>query len=79
MHFKNLLPLALLSHLSRVAADSGYWATCNSIGVGYALSDHTWEITGNCEEISGIYNVNNGINIDSCFINAGGNLVAQLW
>ena len=79
MHFKTSPLLILLSYLSRAAADSGYWGSCNSITVSFALSTRTWEISGNCRDTSGIYNVGNSINIDSCFINASGNLVAQLW
>lgn len=72
--------LLTLSHFAlNAAANSGYAASCNSIGILTADSHNSDNlITGNCRETSGIYNVGPEININSCFINSGGNLVAQV-
>ncbi|KAF9701120.1 hypothetical protein EKO04_000463 [Ascochyta lentis] len=82
MQLFNIPTIALLSFSSLIleaSANSGYIASC----VGASLISPTgnrpyWSIVANCEKISTVFNVNTNINIDSCFGNAGGKLVAQL-
>ncbi|KFX97320.1 hypothetical protein V490_02840 [Pseudogymnoascus sp. VKM F-3557] len=68
----------LLSLTTKVAADSGYGASCNSIAY-YNAADGSKEMFANCRENSGIYNVDTVINPDSCFANDNGQLHARLW
>jgi hypothetical protein len=83
MQFNTLPTLALLvsSHFClKVAANSAYAASCNSIYIYSPEPPNTdyWTISANCAMEDGVYNVGTEINIDSCFVNAGGTLVAQL-
>lgn len=78
MHLTTLIPLMLLSFTTKVAADSGYGASCNSISY-YNAADGSKEMFANCRENSGIYNVDTVINPDSCFANDNGQLHARLW
>lgn len=81
MHFITLPTLAFLASsyfALDVFADSGYGQSCNSIMDYHSGNAPYWTIIANCEEISGAYNVNNFINMDSCFANDGGNLVGRL-
>lgn len=68
----------LLSVISKVTADSGYGASCNSIEY-YNKEDGGKAIFANCAYPDDTYNVGNTINPDSCFVNANGNLAGQLW
>lgn len=77
-NLKTSIPIMLLSLSIGVAADSGYGATCNSISY-YNARDGSKVIFANCREPSGIYNVGNAINPNSCFANANGQLVGRLW
>ena len=77
-NLKTSIPIILLSLSIGVAADSGYGATCNSMQY-YNARDGTKYIIANCKETSGIYNVDNEINANSCFANANGQLVGRLW
>lgn len=62
-----------------VAANSGYATTCNSILLQPADSHNSdWLILANCREPPGVYNVDNAININSCFTNHNGNLAGEL-
>lgn len=64
-----------------VIADSGYYSSCNSVNVYRKDTQPNKgrpDIIGNCRKITGIYSVDTAINIDSCFANNGGNLVARL-
>jgi hypothetical protein len=63
----------------KTVANSGYAASCNSIGL-YAPSGNAqfYALIGNCAEESGIYNVDAGINLNYCLVNGGGILYAQV-
>ncbi|KAF7714140.1 CVNH domain-containing protein [Penicillium ucsense] len=74
----NLALVALSCFALDVAADSGYGGSCNSISPYHSTRAPHWVIFANCRKISGIYNVDNTINMDSCFGNSGGRLVGQL-
>ncbi|KAL4876153.1 hypothetical protein BJY04DRAFT_223376 [Aspergillus karnatakaensis] len=78
MHLNISIPLMLLSLGIKVAADSGYGATCQDISY-YNAADGSKEIFASCKKISGIYNIGNAINPDSCFANENGRLVGRLW
>ena len=80
MLFTSALVLLSSSYLIlQVTANTGYIATCNSLYLLSPISNRPyWTIVANCREPSGVYNVDTVINIDSCFINVGGRLVAQL-
>lgn len=77
MHFKYLFPLVLFNSLSGVAADSGYYDSCNSVSIYFATRNRIL-LEGNCRQISGIYGVGVSLILTSCFANSGGNLVGRV-
>jgi hypothetical protein len=78
MNLKFSIPLVLLSLITEVAADSGYGSSCQDFQY-YNARNGDKTIFASCRMISGIYNVNNAINANSCFANANGKLVGRLW
>lgn len=82
MQFSTLPALALmaLAHFAReVAANSGWYQTCNSGIIGIPGGNDPHEtLVANCKIGGGEYNVGTEINLDSCFGNSGGTIVGQL-
>ena len=78
MKLKNLLPFAVLAlnPIHEVAAESGYWDTCNSAVFGYDDIRRSCFIWANYRELSGIYNVATYIYFDLCFMNSWGHLLS---
>ncbi|PTB43806.1 hypothetical protein M441DRAFT_132031 [Trichoderma asperellum CBS 433.97] len=82
MQTKNFAALALvaLAQFSvGVFANSGYAASCKNIQI-YPPDGNTnyWKIAADCTNNAQQTNLNTKINIDSCFSNSNGSLVAQL-
>jgi hypothetical protein len=76
MHLPTLTALALgLGGL--VSADSGFYGTCHNFS-RLAGTDRPVHMFADCKTTAGDYTVGMTINLDSCFGNAGGRLVAQL-
>lgn len=74
-----IMQLAIGIFSLRVAANSDYAATCNSIRLDDADSyNPDWLLVADCREPSGIYSVDNEINIGTCFANYNGNLAGAL-
>lgn len=79
MNFKSLIPVLLLalSPFSLVTANSGFGSTCNSIRLYFASSGVVF--FANCRQPSGVHKVGVSIQLDSCFANSNGKLVARQW
>lgn len=82
MHTKNFAALALvaLGQLAvGVSANAGYAGSCTNIQI-YPPDGNTnyWKIAADCTNNAGQTNLNTKINIDSCFSNSNGSLIAQL-
>lgn len=73
MHLPTLTSLAL--GLGLVSANSGFYATCHNYhSMTPGLPKH---LIADCKRESGIYNIDDSLNIDRCFGNNCGRLVAQ--
>lgn len=82
MQTKNFAAVALvtLAQFSvGVLANSGYAGSCTNIQI-YPHDGNTnyYKIAADCKNNAGQTNLNTKINIDSCFSNSNGSLVAQL-
>ncbi|KAL6804917.1 Cyanovirin-N [Trichoderma sp. SZMC 28013] len=79
---QNLAALALVALgyvIVGVSANSGYAGSCTNIQI-YPPDGNTnyWKIAADCKNNAGQTNLNTKININSCFSNSNGALVAQL-
>lgn len=74
MHLPTLTTLAL--SLGLVSANSGFYASCHNFSRLAPKSTPT-RFGGDCRQKSGIYTVGDRLNIDRCFGNHCGKLVAQ--
>lgn len=82
MQTKNLAALALVAlgqFVVGVSANSGYAGSCANIQI-YPPDGNTnyWKIAADCKNNAGQTDLNTKININSCFSNSNGALVAQL-
>ncbi|KAL7959264.1 Cyanovirin-N [Trichoderma compactum] len=78
----NLAALALVAlgyFIVGVSANSGYAGSCTNIQI-YPPDGNTnyWKIAADCKNNAGQTNLNTKININSCFSNSNGVLIAQL-
>lgn len=74
-----VMQLAIGIFSLRVAANSGYGATCQTIRLYPADSYNShWLLDADCKEPSGIYNVGTSLYLETCFANYNGNLAAAL-
>lgn len=63
----------LLGVSSKVAANGGYAATCNSIEIyPPGGNSDTYALIGNCQKFDGTYQVGAAIQLNACFVNIGG-------
>ncbi|KAL6890463.1 hypothetical protein GGI43DRAFT_415954 [Trichoderma evansii] len=71
--------VALAQFSVGVLANSGYAGSCTNIQI-YPPDGNTnyYKIAADCQNNAGQTNLNTKINIDSCFSNSNGSLVAQL-
>lgn len=74
------LAFLILSHFSvEVLANSGYAASCTNIQIYPPDGDtNFWAIAADCTTAAQQPNLNTKIDIDSCFSNSNGSLIAQL-
>ncbi|KZM24309.1 hypothetical protein ST47_g4559 [Ascochyta rabiei] len=78
MNFKNLLAIAFLALAPiEVAAESGYYNSCNSVQI-YRGEDNNYSIFANCRQTSGLYSVGEAIHLNNCFTNSWGHLLPQV-
>ncbi|KAK1248931.1 hypothetical protein MKX08_007151 [Trichoderma sp. CBMAI-0020] len=77
--FAALALVALGQFIVGASANSGYAGSCTNIQI-YPPDGNTnyWKIAADCKNNAGQTNLNTKININSCFSNSNGVLVAQL-
>lgn len=78
-NFAALALVALVQFIVGASANSGYAGSCTNIQI-YPPDGNTnyYKIAADCKNNAGQTNLNTKINIDSCFSNSNGALVAQL-
>lgn len=79
MNIKSLLPLALLAlgSVPGTVADDGYASSCRELSFAWNDRVNSYYIMANCQEISGIFNIDTIIFLDNCFSNNWGHVIPQ--
>jgi hypothetical protein len=68
--------LVVLSHFSfQALANAGFASSCNSYGV--YTNPKPWDLIGSCRKISGIYELDVVLHLNSCIVNSYGTMVYQ--
>lgn len=80
MHFNPFIVLGLGLFGSLVAANAGYTGSCKNVQLAQR-ANVGWVLSASCARAGSThppYNDGAAVNIESCFANEGGNLVARI-